>query len=65
MKMDKSKFSAFNKKNEPNDLEFWKTKTIKERIDAACYLISVAYNFDVNNPPKVDRTIFSMGKLDE
>ena len=65
MKMDKTKFSAYKKEEEPNDLEYWKTKTIRERLNAACYLISIAYGYDVNNPPKVDRTVFSMGKMNE
>jgi hypothetical protein len=37
-------------------------KTAKERLEDALYLNSVAYNFDINNPPKLDRTAFSMRK---
>jgi hypothetical protein len=29
-----------------------------ERLEIAAYLNSVAYNFDVNNPPSMDRTKF-------
>lgn len=33
--------------------------TMAERLRAAHYLNSVAYNFDLNNPPRLDRTAFS------
>ncbi len=33
--------------------------TMAERLRAAIYLNSVAYNFDLNNPPRLDRTAFS------
>ena len=33
--------------------------TPTERLRAAAYLNSVAFNYDVNNPPRLDRTAFS------
>lgn len=36
-----------------------------ERLRQAYYLISVAYGFDINNPPKLDRTIFSSRKFND
>ncbi|GAA4042922.1 hypothetical protein GCM10022409_31080 [Hymenobacter glaciei] len=30
-----------------------------ERLRAAQYLNSVAFNFDLDNPPRLDRTAFS------
>jgi hypothetical protein len=30
-----------------------------ERLRAAAYLNSVAYGYDLQNPPKLDRTAFS------
>ncbi|MBD2770129.1 hypothetical protein IC235_19760 [Hymenobacter sp. BT664] len=33
--------------------------TPTERLRAAMYLNSVAYNYDINNPPRLDRTMFS------
>jgi len=38
-------------------------KTIEERLEIAYYLASIAYNFDINNPPRMDKTIFSAEKL--
>lgn len=34
--------------------------TLSERLRAAAYLNSVAYGYDLNNPPRLDRTVFSM-----
>ncbi|MDP2174786.1 MAG: hypothetical protein Q8K70_02635 [Bacteroidota bacterium] len=62
MKMDRTVFDMFKKDEEPNDFKYWQTKTVKARLLAAAYLNSVAYNYDINNPPKVDRTVFSIEK---
>ena len=34
-------------------------ETLAERLRVAMYLNSVAFNFDLNNPPRLDRTAFS------
>ena len=34
-------------------------ETLAERLRVAMYLNSVAFNFDINNPPRMDRTVFS------
>ena len=34
--------------------------TPAERLRAAAYLNSVAYGYDLDNPPRLDRTAFSM-----
>ena len=34
-----------------------------ERLRQAYYLISVAYGFSLDNPPKLDRTVFSCRKF--
>lgn len=41
---------------------YWQTKSPTERLQAAFYLISVAYDFNINHPPKMDRTVFGMRK---
>ena len=33
--------------------------TLAERLRVAMYLNSVAFNFDINNPPRLERTAFS------
>lgn len=39
---------------------YWHSATMAERLRAAHYLNSVAYGFDLNNPPRVDRTVFAI-----
>ncbi|MDQ2794413.1 MAG: hypothetical protein M3Y12_10470 [Bacteroidota bacterium] len=34
-------------------------ETMAKRLRAAHYLNSVAFNFDLDNPPRLDRTAFS------
>lgn len=36
--------------------------TPAERLRAAAYLNSVAYGYDLDNPPRLDRTVFSSRK---
>ena len=62
-RLDKTKFSM-GKVEEQNQIAYWKDKSPTERLDAACYLISVAFDFDTKHPPKVDRTKFSCRKRD-
>lgn len=42
---------AYHRQQEP--------ETLVERLRVAMYLNSVVFNFDVNNPPRLDRTAFS------
>ena len=61
-KLDRSAFSMHALDvNEPAS-DYWRSKTIEERLSAAFYLNSVAYNFDISNPPKMDKNLFSMRK---
>jgi hypothetical protein len=34
-------------------------ETHVERLQAAAYLNSVAFNYDLSNPPRLDRTLFT------
>jgi hypothetical protein len=59
-RMDRSAFKAqtANEANESHAI-YYKTLTWQERLRITNYLNSVAYNYPVDNPPKVDRTQFS------
>lgn len=37
---------------------YWHAATPTERLRAAHYLISIAYGFDLQAPPRLDRTVF-------
>lgn len=40
-------------------------ETLEERLRAAMYLNAIAYGYDPEHPPRMDKTVFSMGRLDE
>ena len=64
-RMDRTVFAMQTFKESDDKRAYWLTRTPTERLQAAFYLNSVAYNFDLHNPPKMDRTVFAMGKLDD
>jgi len=61
-KLDRTAFKMGKQENAEPPGKYWKTKTPMERLAAAMYLNSIAYNYDIDNPPKMDRTVFSMRK---
>ncbi len=61
-KLDRNYFRINSFKEADNNREYWLSKTPNERFAAAWYLISCAWNFDINNPPRMDRSVFSMRK---
>ena len=61
-KLDRSAFSMSSNKVQEPAIVYWKNKSVLERLRASFYLNSVAFNFDISNPPKLDRTVFSMSK---
>ncbi len=63
-KLDRTAFKINTFESADNNKEYWLSKTPDERFAAAWYLICCAYNIDYNNPPKLDRTCFSMRKHD-
>lgn len=46
-----------------NNFNYWKSQPLEERLRSANYLNSVAYNYPENDTPKVDRTYFKMGSI--
>jgi len=62
LKLDRTAFKAGNHESASDNYDFWQQKTINERLQAAFYLNSVAYNFPLSDPPKLDRTVFKMRK---
>ena len=61
-KLDRTAFHAGT--HEETDKYYSKNqpRTLVERLKAANYLNSVAFQFDMNNPPKMDKSAFSMRK---
>lgn len=65
MKLDRNAFKVQSFREADNTRAYWLSKTPEERFAAAWYLICSAWNIDPENPPKLDRTVFSMHKHGE
>jgi hypothetical protein len=62
-RVDKSIFKASSMAEEGNaDFQYWFSKTVKERLQAAAIMIAVAYCIEDFMNLKVDRTIYSSRK---
>lgn len=59
---DRSAFKAIKAEDHKNDLNFWKKKTVFERLSAAYYLNSIAFDFQAGSEPEIDRTFFEARK---
>ncbi len=59
---DRTSAESFKAEDRNNDLAYWSKVDINERLRAANYLISVAYDFDLRNPPKMDKSLFEAKK---
>ena len=64
MSADKNDLPAFDaraaveaEKNQHGD---YKTLTVRERLIVANYLNSIKYGYPENEPPRMDKTVFSM-----
>lgn len=57
-RLDRTAFSAQTVEEASNKYGYWKNQSHTERLRASFYLNSVAYNFDIHNPPRLDRTVF-------
>ena len=61
-RLDKTAFKAMTVEEADDYMRDYKNFSWKERLKISFYLTSLAYGFDVNNPPKMDKTIFSISK---
>jgi hypothetical protein len=58
-KFDRTAFKGQTLHEAANHAEYYKKLTWQERLKIIAYLNSIAYNYDFNNPPKMDKTKFS------
>jgi len=62
-RLDRTKFNAGTKQEQNRrDQLHWSQASIDERFRASWYLTLMAYGLDPDNPPRLDRTAFSMRK---
>jgi uncharacterized protein (UPF0262 family) len=61
-RLNRNAFKIQTHEESSNTRSYWLSKSPQERLEAAWYLICTAYNIDIKNPPRLDRTVFSMRK---
>lgn len=62
-RLDKTAFQAMTVEEADDYQRDYKNYSVAERLKIALYLTSIAYNFDFNNPPKMDKTVFTKEKI--
>ena len=61
-RFDRTVSESYKAEGRISEFDYWCKKSIAERLEAAWYLNSVAYNFDPKAMPRMDRNIFSARK---
>jgi hypothetical protein len=61
-KLDRTSFKLQTAKEASCNYNYWKKQSYEERLRASNYLNSIAFNFDINNPPLFDRNVYSERK---
>lgn len=59
-KLDRNAFKAQTAEEASHLYQYWKDQSYTERLRAAFYLNSVAFNFNIEVPPRLDKTFFRM-----
>jgi len=59
-KLDRTAFKAQTVTEAADHAGYYKHLTWQERLRIANYLNSIAYNYPENEPPRMDKTVFSV-----
>lgn len=62
-KLDRTAFQAMTVQEADDYQRDYRNYPVIERLEIALYLTSIAYNFEMNSPPKMDKTVFSKSKI--
>lgn len=62
-RLDRSAFKAQTAEQAANHSRYYRQLSWQKRLEIAAYLNSVAYNYDINNPPRMDRSKFEAKTL--
>lgn len=57
-RLDRSAFKAQTAAEAADHSSYYKQLTWQERLRVSAYLTSKAYNYPVDNPPRMDKTAF-------
>ena len=58
-RLDRTFFKAHTAEEASDHSSYYKSLSWQERLRIAAHLISVAYNYPADNPPRLDRAAFS------
>ncbi|HEX5155470.1 MAG TPA: hypothetical protein VFW07_28705 [Parafilimonas sp.] len=59
-KFDRNAFNMMSFEEADNYMRDYKKYTWQERLSISLYLTGIAYNFDISNPPRLDRNAFRL-----
>lgn len=62
-KFDRTAFQAMTVEEADSYQRDYRNYSVIQRLEIALYLTGIAYDFDINHPPKMDKTVFSKEKL--
>jgi hypothetical protein len=63
--MDKKAFKLQTVEEADDAMRNYLSHSVKERLEIAYYLTSVAYKFNMNNLPRMDKTAFCIKKHED
>jgi hypothetical protein len=61
-RLDKTAFQAMSVEEADDYMRNYKSYNWKERLKVSFYLTSLAYRFNMDNPPSMDKTLFRIEK---
>jgi hypothetical protein len=61
-RLDRGFFKKGKAQDADNNVAFWRTKSMEERLKAAYRLSLRAFGYDPDNPPKMDKSHFEIRK---
>ena len=62
MRLDRNVFKSYSFNSQAKEIDNYKNCSLAQIFEAFNYLQSVAYNFELNKYPKMDKTIHSYRK---
>jgi len=57
-KLNRNEFKMMSFEESDDYMRNYKDYTWQERLSVALYLTSIAYKFDINDPPRLDKNYF-------
>lgn len=63
-RLDKTSFQLMNVEEADHSMRYYKEISWKERLSISYFLTGMAYSFDLDNPPRLNKAIFNIKKKD-